>query len=213
MRQFCLTAALGIYLMPMAGVHPLYAAVRPDQQEENTDEDEMAPSPEDAQAETEKDSMLRAARQVHLGQIRFMKLRSILAGSKRGRTQPPVHFQERRQGAVESERSPRIMRLHCGRNRCRQGNTGPQESGAIDVTFDTTDFNGPVVKTITVMTNERHVPDRTLSIKATVVSEFEVNPPLADFGSVPFARRWQPAGFHQAPAGTKVRHRQGQVKC
>jgi hypothetical protein len=34
------------------------------------------------------------------------------------------------------------------------------------------------------MTNEKNLPDRTLTVLATVVAEFEANPPMVDFGEV-----------------------------
>lgn len=60
----------------------------------------------------------------------------------------------------------------------------PGDSGAIEVLFDTTDYSGKVTKGLTVITNERSMPDRTLTITATVNSDVEANPPLADFGEV-----------------------------
>ena len=60
----------------------------------------------------------------------------------------------------------------------------PGESGMVEVRFDSTDFSGPVVKTITILTNQKLSPDRVLTVKAFVKSELEADPPLADFGSV-----------------------------
>ena len=60
----------------------------------------------------------------------------------------------------------------------------PGEAGTLNVTFDSTDYNGHVAKALTVVTNERAMPDRTLSISATVNSDLEANPPLVDFGEV-----------------------------
>jgi hypothetical protein len=61
---------------------------------------------------------------------------------------------------------------------------GPGASGSLDVAFDTTDYSGKVTKAITVITNERSMPDRTLTLTATVNSDVDANPPLADFGDV-----------------------------
>jgi hypothetical protein len=61
---------------------------------------------------------------------------------------------------------------------------GPGESGSLEVAFDTTDYSGKVTKAITVITNERSMPDRTLTLTATVNSDVDANPPLADFGDV-----------------------------
>lgn len=61
---------------------------------------------------------------------------------------------------------------------------GPGELGSIDVIFDTKDYTGRVSKAITVITNERSMSDRTLTIAATVNSEINATPPLADFGEV-----------------------------
>lgn len=60
----------------------------------------------------------------------------------------------------------------------------PGESGLIEVLFDTTDYSGKVSKAITVITNERSMPDRTLTITALVNSELDATPPLVDFGDV-----------------------------
>lgn len=58
----------------------------------------------------------------------------------------------------------------------------PGETGFVDIKLDTADFGGGVVKTVTVMTNERVMPDRTLTLKSFVKTEIDVAPPLADFG-------------------------------
>lgn len=60
----------------------------------------------------------------------------------------------------------------------------PGESAYIDLTFKTENFVGPVTKAITVMTNERLAPNRTLSVRAHVMAEFMADPPLVDFGDV-----------------------------
>lgn len=60
----------------------------------------------------------------------------------------------------------------------------PGDTGFVEVKLDTTDFAGATVKTVTVMTSERLLPDRTLTLKATIRSEIEATPPLADFGDV-----------------------------
>ncbi len=60
----------------------------------------------------------------------------------------------------------------------------PNENGMIEVTFDSSDFDGSFAKVLTVVTNEKQLPDRTLSLSGTVVSEFSVDPPLLDFEDV-----------------------------
>ena len=60
----------------------------------------------------------------------------------------------------------------------------PGESGEIEVTLDTTNFVGPITKVITVMTNERLIPDRALTVRALIREELALDPPLADFGDV-----------------------------
>lgn len=60
----------------------------------------------------------------------------------------------------------------------------PGQSGSIRITFDSTDFLGRIAKGITVVTNERQMSDRTLTVRAVVVAEFDVDPPLVDFGEV-----------------------------
>ena len=69
----------------------------------------------------------------------------------------------------------------------------PGESGFVDVKLDTTDFAGDLVKTVTVMSNEKLLPDRTLTLKAFVKTEIEADPPLVDFGDV-----------HSQTGGTRV---------
>lgn len=60
----------------------------------------------------------------------------------------------------------------------------PGEAGMIEVVFDTTDYNGRVTKAVTVITNERPMPDRTLTVSALVNSDLLADPPLVDFGDV-----------------------------
>ncbi len=60
----------------------------------------------------------------------------------------------------------------------------PGESGVIEVLFDTTDYSGKVTKAITVITNERSMPDRTLTVTALVNSDIDASPPMVDFGEV-----------------------------
>jgi hypothetical protein len=61
----------------------------------------------------------------------------------------------------------------------------PNEAGTVSITFDSTDYLGPISKAVTVISNERQQPDRTLSISATVITDIEVTPPLIDFGDIP----------------------------
>lgn len=60
----------------------------------------------------------------------------------------------------------------------------PQEEGELAITFDSSLFNGKVSKTVLVMTSEPHISERLLVIKADVMSEFVVDPPLVDFGTI-----------------------------
>lgn len=147
------------------------------------DEAEEATAGDDGDT-NERDSMLRAARQIRFGQIRFDKSAHDFGQVKRGeKLKYRFTFKNIGKGPLK------VQGVHaaCG---CTAAEVqadreyAPQESGAVDVTFDTTDFNGRIVKAVTVMTNERHVPDRTLSVSATIVSEFEVSPPMVDFGEV-----------------------------
>jgi hypothetical protein len=132
----------------------------------------------------DNDTLVKTARQVHLGQIRFEDTSHDFGKVKRGeKLTHRFSFRNEGKGPLK------VYGVHaaCGCTAVEVASGkeyAPQETGAIDVTFDTTDFNGSIVKTVTVMTNERQVADRTLSIRATVVGEFEVNPPLADFGDV-----------------------------
>ena len=60
----------------------------------------------------------------------------------------------------------------------------PGEKGSVNITFDSANFAGPVTKIITVMTNQKLTPDRTLTIRANVVQEIGATPPLVDFGDL-----------------------------
>ncbi len=60
----------------------------------------------------------------------------------------------------------------------------PGEAGSIEVLFDSKDYAGKITKALTVITNERSMSDRTLSVTATVNGEIDAYPPLADFGKV-----------------------------
>ena len=60
------------------------------------------------------------------------------------------------------------------------------DTGYIDITFDTSEFEGKISKTITVMTNSKAIPDKILKISAFIKSEIEASPPIADFGEIDF---------------------------
>jgi hypothetical protein len=60
----------------------------------------------------------------------------------------------------------------------------PGQEGVITVKFDSARFSGQVSKAITVMTDEQGIAERLLTVKANVVEEFQVTPPVADFGAV-----------------------------
>jgi hypothetical protein len=63
---------------------------------------------------------------------------------------------------------------------------GPGQSGFVEVTLDTANFSGNMNKIVTVMTNQKLRPDRTLAVKATVAEEIAAWPPIADIGEVAF---------------------------
>jgi hypothetical protein len=60
----------------------------------------------------------------------------------------------------------------------------PGQEGGIDITFDSSKFSGKVSKAVTVMTDERGIPERLLTMTATVIEEYQVMPPLVDFGDI-----------------------------
>lgn len=60
----------------------------------------------------------------------------------------------------------------------------PGEAGHIEVKLDTTHFIGPMVKTVTVLSNEKLLPDRIITVKAQVKADIIAEPPLIDFGDV-----------------------------
>lgn len=64
------------------------------------------------------------------------------------------------------------------------GEIPPGGRGNIEVKLDTADFIGPVVKTISIVSNEALMPERVLTVRAVVKGEYEVVPPLADFGTI-----------------------------
>lgn len=77
----------------------------------------------------------------------------------------------------------------------------PGEKGFVEVRFDSKDFAGPVVKVVTVMSNEPLMPHRVLTIKAQVKSEVEADPPIVDFGDV-FAEKGAERSFKIKPIGS-----------
>lgn len=60
----------------------------------------------------------------------------------------------------------------------------PGESGFIEVKLDTTSFIGPIVKTVTVLSNEKLLPDRILTLSADIKTDLIADPPLLDFGDI-----------------------------
>lgn len=60
----------------------------------------------------------------------------------------------------------------------------PEENGSIVVTLDTTNFRGRVAKSVTLMTNAKLLPTRSLTVQANVKEEVFADPPLVDFGEV-----------------------------
>lgn len=62
----------------------------------------------------------------------------------------------------------------------------PDELGYIDITFKTSNFIGPTKKIITIMTNQKLNPNRTLIISANIMAEFIADKPVVDFGTIEF---------------------------
>lgn len=60
----------------------------------------------------------------------------------------------------------------------------PGETGYIEVKLDSTSFLGPLVKTVTVLSNEKLLPDRILTISADIKTDLIAEPPLLDFGDI-----------------------------
>ncbi len=61
----------------------------------------------------------------------------------------------------------------------------PGKSGAITATVDTTNFNGPIAKSLLVLTNDPEVPNLSLVVKAEVQPHVEVLPrPLVRFNAI-----------------------------
>lgn len=61
---------------------------------------------------------------------------------------------------------------------------GPGEKGVIKLVLDSANFAGPLVKLVTVLTNDKVLPARTLTVKAQIIEEIVATPPIVDFGVV-----------------------------
>src|SRR6516162_3356602 len=57
----------------------------------------------------------------------------------------------------------------------------PGQTGSIPIQVATVNFNGPVVKTVTVDSNDKAQPSTVLQIKGTIWKPVEVNPQMAYF--------------------------------
>jgi len=136
------------------------------------------------QGQGNADQVVDAARQKATGQIGFERMEWDFGQVKRGeKLNYEFKFTNKGQGVLV------LQGVHascgCTAVEMEKGKEyKPGEGGVIKVGFDTTDFLGRVAKGITVMTNERHLPDRTLTLRGIVVAEFEIDPPLVDFGDV-----------------------------
>lgn len=64
----------------------------------------------------------------------------------------------------------------------------PGEEGEIKLTFDTSQFSGQVRKAIAVMTDEKGIPERLLTVSANILEEYQVIPPVVDFGDISTAQ-------------------------
>src|SRR5690606_1706213 len=60
----------------------------------------------------------------------------------------------------------------------------PGDKGVVKVAIDTSNFSGHFIKMITVMTNEKLLSSRTLTVKAFIEDEVAAYPPVVDFGPV-----------------------------
>jgi hypothetical protein len=60
----------------------------------------------------------------------------------------------------------------------------PGQTGSIPIQVATVNFNGPVVKTVTVDSNDKAQPSTVLQIKGTIWKPVEVNPQMAYFNVV-----------------------------
>ncbi|MFK7825030.1 MAG: DUF1573 domain-containing protein [Oligoflexales bacterium] len=89
----------------------------------------------------------------------------------------------------EGEGPLRILGIHatCGCTAIESAFDKPYpkgEHGYIDIKFDTSSFIGLTHKAVTVMTNEKLSPNRTLSLKARIVADYLVSKPVLDFGNI-----------------------------
>ncbi|MEZ4741192.1 MAG: DUF1573 domain-containing protein [Bdellovibrionota bacterium] len=60
----------------------------------------------------------------------------------------------------------------------------PGESGVIKVLFNTENFAGQLIKAITIFTSEAKNSSKSLKLSAKIREEFELSPPMIDFGEV-----------------------------
>lgn len=60
----------------------------------------------------------------------------------------------------------------------------PGKSAEIDVVFDSTEFGGKVLKSVTIITNAGKTPSYTFNMEGTVAEELQVTPRQLSLGSV-----------------------------
>ena len=61
---------------------------------------------------------------------------------------------------------------------------GPNETGFVEILLDTTNFKGKISKTVTVMSNARHMATRNLTVSAFIKEEISAFPPIVSYGDV-----------------------------
>lgn len=88
------------------------------------------------------------------------------------------------------------VRPTCGCTVARFDSTiAPGKTGEVHAAVDTADFNGPIAKTLTVLSNDPATPRLTLTIKAEVEPQVELRPGFARFN---FVQSQEPTTIQQS---------------
>ena len=119
-----------------------------------------------------------------VGKIKFESRQVNLGKLKRGEVRT-AHFKFRNVGDGPLVIQGVHTQCGCVTTSDMVGKTfAPQDSGELTVSFDSSDFDGRVVKKITVATNLPHLRLTTLTLRAEVISTVKLDPPVLTFGKI-----------------------------
>lgn len=118
-----------------------------------------------------------------VGQLFFKKTIVDLGEMKRGeKRSADFHFKNL------GEEEVRFVGVHescgCLVSDFHKGPYAPGAEGHLRVTFDSVDHKGKVLKTVILVTDEPLLPERVLTIKAHVLTDLVLSPPLIDWGVI-----------------------------